>query len=166
MTSFFCACCGETHDSLPDIGFAKPEPYFDIPEAEREARVQLTSDTCIIDEEHYFIRGVLEIPVHQHEQSFGLGVWISQKKEHFYTYLENPDTAEIGPYFGWLCSRVPAFGDTYLLKTKAHFQGSTMRPSIELEPTDEPFAIAQREGISLERAWDIVHEYLPPITKS
>ena len=119
--SFLCACCGQTYDSLPDLSFAKPEPYFDIPEEEREARTQFTSDTCTIDEEHYFIRGILEIPVHQQEQNFGFGVWVSQKKEHFYTYLENPNTTEIGPYFGWLCSSIPTFGDTYFTENEGSF---------------------------------------------
>ncbi|WP_170170381.1 DUF2199 domain-containing protein [Hymenobacter perfusus] len=151
----------KTHDYLPDIGFDKPDHYFGVPEEERSSRVQLTGDTCIIDNEDFFIRGVIKIPITDEEMYFGIGVWISQKKENFENYQQHPDSAEIGPYFGWLCSDISEFGDTLSLKTEAHFQSGNLRPWIKLHTSDHPLAVAQREGISLARAWEIVHEYLP-----
>jgi hypothetical protein len=41
----------------------------------------------------------------------------------------------------------------------AHFRSGGLRPQIELEPTDHPFAIDQRNGITLEKAWEIAHFY-------
>jgi hypothetical protein len=157
---YHCACCGQTHEGLPDIGFAAPYHYYQLPDEEREARSVLTEDTCVIDGEDYFIRGTIELPVHGQEATFGLGVWVSQKDTNFGCYVQNPDTPEIGPFFGWLSSEVLAFGSTLSLKTTAYFQGNGLRPLIELEPTEHPLAVAQQEGISLERAWEIVHEYL------
>ncbi|MBC6608890.1 DUF2199 domain-containing protein [Hymenobacter sp. BT188] len=148
------------HDSLPDIGFAKPEPFFTVPKDEREYRIKLTADTCVIDNEEFFIRGLIEIPVHGQDATFGLGVWVSQKEENFANYVMNPDSAEIGPYFSWLCSDIPAFGSTVNLKTRAHFNGINLRPTIELEPTEHPLSVAQNEGISIEHAWEIVHKYI------
>jgi len=84
--SFKCRTCGETHEDLPHIGADYPDPYFDIPEGERATRVKITSDLCSIDDEDFFIRGVVEIHVHGEEYPFGLGVWISEKKEDFETY--------------------------------------------------------------------------------
>ncbi|HEX8567601.1 MAG TPA: DUF2199 domain-containing protein [Pyrinomonadaceae bacterium] len=158
---FTCSKCGEVHDDLPDIGFDKPDHWWDVPENEREKRIELTENTCIIDNEHFFIRGVIEIPVHSYEHRLGFGVWISQKKENFYTYLENPDSNEIGPFFGWLCNEI-GYNDekTLLLKTTAHFRGGNSRPLIEVESTEHPLSIDQQNGISLEKAWKIVHFYL------
>jgi hypothetical protein len=159
--SYQCACCGKTHEELPDIGFAKPEHYFDVPPEERGDRIQLTNDICVIDNQYYFIRGVIKIPVNDGETYFGIGVWISQKKENFENYQQHPDSSEIGPYFGWLCSDIPEFGNTLSLKTEAHFQNGNLRPWIKLQTSDHPLAVAQQEGISLARAWEVVHEYLP-----
>jgi hypothetical protein len=39
----------------------------------------------------------------------------------------------------------------------AHFLGNGKRPYIEIEPTDHPLALDQRNGISLDKAWEIVH---------
>jgi hypothetical protein len=80
--SFQCHTCGETHEGLPDIGSDYPDPYYAIPEDERERRVFVTSDLCSIDDEDYFIRGVIEIHVHDLDRPFGFGVWVSQKKEN------------------------------------------------------------------------------------
>jgi len=54
--AYRCAACGETHDSVPDLGFQWPDPYLGVPEPERKERVRATSDVCAIDEEDFFIR--------------------------------------------------------------------------------------------------------------
>jgi hypothetical protein len=162
--SFICTTCGKPHTELPDLGTDKPDTWWSVPEAEREHRIVLTSDTCVIDQANYYIRGVLLIPIHDHPNAFGFGVWVSQKRENFERYLANFDSADIGPFFGWLCSRVGYFGedDRYPLKTMVHFRGNGSRPIVQLEPDDHPLAVAQREGISLAKAWEIVHHYVPP----
>ena len=159
--SYQCSVCGETHDSLPHMVIDKPDYYWSVPEEERAERVELSPETCIIDDEDYFIRGVIEIHVHDYPHNFGFGVWVSQKRENFYTYVENFDSADIGPFFGWLSTRLACYEeDTLLLKTMAHFRGGGERPRIELDETEHPLAIDQREGITLDRAWEIVHFYM------
>jgi hypothetical protein len=158
--SCLCHCCGQVHDGLPDIGFDKPSPAQSISSEDWPDRVVLTDDTCIIDEEDFFIRGVLVIPVHGDEKGLGFGVWVSQKQENFQAYVAHPDSAEIGPYFGWFATEIGPYAPTLSLKTKAHFQGNNQRPLIELEQNEHPLAIDYQNGISLERAWEIVHEYM------
>jgi hypothetical protein len=158
--TYRCYKCGQVHDDLPDLGIDYPDYYFGVPEEERDARVKLTGDTCIIDNEEFFIRGLIEIPIHDYERTFGFGVWVSQKKENFYTYVENSDSDEIGPFFGWLSNNISYYAkDTLLLKTMAHFTSDGLRPRIEIEPTDHPLAQDQINGITLDKAWEIVHFY-------
>ena len=159
--SYRCSVCGESHEDLPDIGMDKPDHWWDVPEEDRSERIFLTPDTCVIDDEDFFIRGVIEIPIRDYPHAFGFGVWVSQKRENFAKYLENFDSAEIGPFFGWLSTRIAFYEeDTLLLKTMAHFRGEGLRPRIDLEPTEHPLAVAQREGITLDKAWEIVHFYM------
>ena len=156
--SYQCQTCGNVHDGLPDIGFRWPDPYFDVPEAEREHRIRATTDTCVIDEEDYFIRGVILIPVYGKSESFGLGVWVSQKRDNFETYLQNFDSPSIGPFFGWLSNRLRFYErDTWALKTMAKFQGNNQRPLIEVLPSDHPLYADYSRGITLDRAWQYVH---------
>jgi hypothetical protein len=161
--AFYCPDCKEEHDGLPDLGMDHPDAYFGVPEEEREERTWYTRDLCTITYEDgqtdYFIRGVLYIPLEGEEQPFGIGVWVSQSKTNFERYVEGEEDTE--PTFGWLANRVGFYeADTLSLKARVHFSGGKMRPTIELEPTDHPFAVDQREGISLAKAWKIVHRYM------
>ena len=157
-----CQTCGQTHNDLPDLGFRWPDPYFSVPESERAARVKGNVDTCAIDDEAFYIRGVILIPLVGTGEHFGLGVWVSQKRENFRTYLDNYDSAEIGPFFGWLSNSVPFYEpDTWAMKTMAHFQGGKRRPLIELAPCDHPLYVDYSQGVSLDRAWRIAHARNP-----
>ena len=153
-----CQVCGETHRGPPDIGFVWPDSYFAIPESERSTRIRGTSDTCAIDEAEFFIRGVILIPIHGQNDDFGIGVWASQKRENFEAYLGNFNSADIGPFFGWLSNRMPFYDqDTWALKTMVRFLGNDQRPLIELEPSGHPLYTDYAKGISLSRAWEYAH---------
>jgi hypothetical protein len=156
--TFRCATCGETHEGLPDLGYRWPDPYFDVPEAERPLRIMGTSNTCSIDDRDFFIRGVILIPIKGQTDHLAIGVWVSQKRENYQKYLDNFDTTDIGPFFGWLSNSISFYKpDTWALKTMAHFQGSNQRPLIKLEAMDHPLCRDYSEGITLDRAWSIVH---------
>ena len=152
--------CGKTHEGLPDVGADAPFYYYDVPERERAARLALTSDTCALDDEHFFIRGVIELLIHDSQEAFGFGVWVSLAEKNYDTYLSNFDSDGIGPFFGWLCTRIDYYSeDTLFLKTRVHFRGGGQRPLVELESTEHPLAVDQGQGINLDKAWDIVHYY-------
>jgi hypothetical protein len=161
--AFHCRDCNEDHEGLPDLGSDAPDPYLWLPKVDRDASAALTPDRCTItrDDGHtdYFIRGVIFIPVHGEAQPWGIGVWISQSEANYQRYLD--DEEEMEPTFGWLATRLSFYEkDTLALKTCAHFSNDKTRPTIELEPTDHPLAVDQREGITLEKAWKIVHRYM------
>ena len=159
--TFNCTTCGGVHEGLPHLGFRWPDPYFAVPEVERDTRVVGTTDTCVIDDEAFYIRGVILIPIIDAQDSFGIGAWVSQKRANYQTYLENFESSEIGPFFGWLSNRVPFYEpDTFGMKSMARFQGSGQRPLIELEPSDHPLYLAQSQGLTIDRAWQLAHEYL------
>ena len=140
------------------MGFRWPDPYFGVPEPERATRIKATSDTCSIDDEDFFIRGVILVPIRNHADHFGIGVWVSQKRENFQAYLDNFDSADIGPFFGWLSNRIRFYQpETWALPTMAHFQGHNRRPLIKLKPSEHPLYRDFAEGITMDRAWSIVH---------
>ena len=161
MQGYNCSTCGEFHLGLPfSYGSPAPAPYFDIPEDEREDRASLSSDQCIIDNEHFFVMGRLEIPVLDgNENLFSWNVWISLSQENFERMSELWETEgreKEPPYFGWLSTKLPCYDhETFLLKTNVHTRPIGERPFVELEPTDHPLAIEQRNGITLKRVQEI-----------
>jgi hypothetical protein len=59
------------------------------------------------------------------------------------------------PYFGWLQAQLPLYPPTLNLKTMVHTQPVSMRPLVELEPTDHPLAVEQHQGITMKRVQEI-----------
>lgn len=157
--TFICPTCGESHDGLPDIGFRYPDYYLGIPEQQRPVRAECGTDLCRVDDD-FFIRGLILLPVRAFDSDFGIGVWVSQKKENYEAYRRNSDTPDIGPFFGWLSNHLPFYEEeTLLLKTMAHFQGNGQRPVIEPEPCEHQLYRDYANGITLEQAWRMVHWY-------
>ena len=162
MFRFHCKSCGQWHEGMPTLAAEAPLFYYGVPEGEREARCQLGSDTCIVDGEHFFIRGCLEIPVHRETNPFIWGVWVSLSKVNFDRFVacfEGEKRSHIGPFFGWLSAGLLGYPDTENLKMRAHLRDGGIRPVIELEPTDHPLAVEQRDGITADRVAEIVAEH-------
>jgi hypothetical protein len=155
-----CRGCGEWHDELPlHYGAAAPLAYFGVPYDERDARCELNRDLCVIDGQHFFIVGNLEIPVTGlDDEKFSWDVWVSLSRDNFIRAHEvwnDPDRSSEPPYFGWLSTRLPGYPDTINLKTHVHTREIGRRPFVELEPTDHPLAVEQRTGITWERVQEI-----------
>jgi hypothetical protein len=163
--TFQCVTCGKTHEGMPSFGASAPLSYYEVPVEEREARCDLGSDDCVIDGEHFFVRGCIEIPVQGETEPFSWGVWVSLSQASHLEWLKHfgeSKRSHVGPFFGWLNAWLKPYPDTMNLKTRVHLRDNGIRPYIELEPTDHPLAVEQRNGISVERVAEIyalmVHE--------
>ena len=84
MPRYHCHTCGKHHDELPFAYHADaPDAWLAIPERKRRGRGELSSDQCVIDDEFFFVRGNLEIPVIGQEPPFTWGVWVSLSEASF-----------------------------------------------------------------------------------
>jgi len=151
-----CRTCGKHHNEIPlDFAFDAPRYYYQIAPEERARRCKLTEDLCVVEDKHYFIRGCLEIPIVDVPARFVWGVWTSLSKANFDRTMELWDSEERlhePPYFGWLSSSIPGYPETLSLKSHVHSRRKRMRPYVELEPTEHPLAVEQRNGITMDRA--------------
>jgi hypothetical protein len=164
MPRWKCRHCKQWHADLPmHYGAHAPVLWYTIPEAERDTRALLSSDQCVIDDEHYFIVGNVEIPVIGSDEHFSWDIWVSLSEKNFAraTELWNEKGRETEPaWFGWFSTSLPCYPDTLNLKTMVHTRDVGRRPFIELEPTDHPLAVEQREGITLARVQEIAETIL------
>lgn len=161
---FTCACCGEHHAVVP-MSYSTMAPDVWDPGFEADPDSMLSSDQCVIKGQHFFIRGLIEIPVIGGEDVFSWGVWVSLSKDNFARALElwNTEGREAEkPYFGWLCTELALYSEsTTNLKTNAHTRPVGSRPFI-VEPTDHPLAVEQRNGITPARVQEIATAVLHP----
>ena len=167
MFRFRCTRCSEWHEGMPGFGTQAPLYFYGIPAEERDNRCILESDTCVVDREHFFVRGCLEIPVAGEAEPFIWGVWVSLGKDRFEDFMAcfgAPKRSHIGPFLGWLSAELPLYPSTENLKTRVHLRDNGVRPYIELEPTNHPLAVEQRNGISVDRVAEIYAFYQHPQT--
>lgn len=142
------------------LDFAFDEPaYWD---GGRGPDDHLESDLCIWTDDDgarcHFVRGVLEIVVHETGDRFAYGVWGSLSAESFQRMLavwDDPRRVEEPPYFSWLSNCIPGYPETLNLRAEVVTRTPDLRPAIVLADADHPLALEQRDGISLERAREI-----------
>ena len=124
---------------MPAFDAEAPLFYYLIPEHERAARCELSSDVCVVDGKYFFVRGCIEIPVHGADEPFVWGVWVSLSEASFSQYLDSydePRRAHLGPFFGWLSASFKVYPETEgSLKTRPRSSAGDdgVRPYIELE---------------------------------
>ena len=158
--TYKCKVCNEIHNDMPAYGSDRPDDYWSVPENKIPTDVFLTSDSCVIANKFFYIRGCIDIPIIDSKNVWTLGVWISVKDDNFMIWQDNycmEIRNHIGPFFGWLCSSIPCYDETRLLKTMAHIQNNGIRPRIILENSNHQLSIDQRNGVSTAYAWDKIH---------
>jgi hypothetical protein len=164
-TVYKCPCCEAVYDRLPlCFGNDRPDYYWSIPVAERDNRIELKESLCVIDE-HYFHRGRLTIPIIDHNEDLVFNVWTTISEENFRKRNElwrKAKRVKEPPYFGWLQTQISIYGNTINLKTRAIEQKVGYIPAIEVIEDNHSLTIDQINGITFERAneivWRILHE--------
>ncbi len=166
---FLCEECGALHRGSPSFSYREPFLYFDIPEAERARRIVIDDDCCTIDNEVFFIRGILEIPIDGAAEPFLWGLWVSQSADSFERYRDSFDRDQAGDSrFGWLAVTMPAYGRSgpgeslENLACDVLWQGTDARPLIALHEGDHPLCRDFKAGISWDRAIEIARQIMHP----
>ena len=159
LFAFKCSCCGEVHEGSPSIAFKAPHQYASLPDEQKATIGKISSDFCTIAREDgtdYFIRAVLEVPIHGIEQPFLWGVWVSLSEKSFKRYWDTYDEPVEGDgFFGWLCNTPSVYPCESSRPADMYVQSGNQRPKVVLhrgDPETDQFVLDQVHGISLDRA--------------
>lgn len=148
------------------MSYSAPAPDIWEPVHATDPDSVLSSDQCVIRNQAFFVRGLIELPVIGSTDVFAWGVWISLSRESFARageLWETPGREAERPYFGWLSTELALYPEsTTDLKTNVHTRPVGRRPRVELEPTDHPLAVEQRTGITVDRVREIAEAVLHP----
>jgi hypothetical protein len=120
-------------------------------------------ELCTVGSSHFILANV-ELP-YQENEKFVYTCWISLSDASFQRLNERweaPDRETDEPAFGWLSNLLPTYEPTtWALKARVHQRPVGERPWVELEPTDHPLSIEQREGIDDTRIAKVWHAFSP-----
>jgi len=158
-TAWTCACCGKEYDKL-SFAYALDEPdnWGAVPREERHYRGVLGSDSCVIDQKEFYVRGRIVIPVIGFDEPFIWGCWALVSKESFERFgqLWSVEVREHEPPFpAEIANDIPLYPTTVGLACKVAMKNARKRPSFMIAPDDHPLAIEQRNGITLDRVKEI-----------
>jgi hypothetical protein len=151
MDQIKCECCGKYHDAENmDISFKKPVSYFQVAEEDRDSRINHESDDfLVIDNEIFVVRGVLPIPVHDHDE-FCWGIWAQVDEQTFADIWHMFEHDGSGLIFdGKLDGAPPGYKDTYEQPIKIHLGTSDQRPRFMLSNDCCKMSQEQINGVSL-----------------
>lgn len=165
---FYCTICSKFHAGQPTSHASdSPDTYAGITQAEREHRAILGTDQCVIDQEQYFLRGIIEIPIIGIDETFIWGAWARVWEKDYEEMSDSWETPgrekTIGPYKGRLNNNIPTYDpETFNLKCTIRIQPVGSRPLFLVDEPEHPLAIDQRQGISMDRVRriaSIVHHW-------
>jgi hypothetical protein len=172
-----CGSCEEWHTGAAlDFGYDAPAywrkdleksvrwSYLPSGKLHKPAGSFLDDDYCAVDDESFFVRGLIELPIIGSAETFGWGVWGSLSRVNFEALLkadQNGETAKTQPMFSWLSNNIADYPDTLNLKMYAEIQEAKMRPHFRVELSDHPLAQEFHHGITPARVREIMLRRLP-----
>jgi hypothetical protein len=158
MDGYECVRCGTRHEG-PALSYRTASPPGWTDDLADDPDSVLSDDICIVRAEHFYVQGNIHIWVAELSENFTWGVWVSLSAANFSRTLdlwEAEGREAEPPYFGWLCTELPVYQpSTMLLKTHVITRAVGTRPCVQLQPTDHPLAVEQRDGITLARVREI-----------
>ncbi|KWU17759.1 DUF2199 domain-containing protein [Burkholderia cenocepacia] len=154
--------CDEWHEGAPSASFMVPDDLLEVPPAQRTSRVELTSETAVLDGTRFFLRATLDIPIQGESQSFNWAIWVEVSKEELLDYEEAAEQDAVrGPYRGLLANRVPPYESSLGLPVTVTQRPDNQRPW--LEPLgDQRLAVDYRDGMTAENAARIFERIAHP----
>jgi hypothetical protein len=158
---YHCKSCSTWHEERPTcFGAELPEIIAGLPAEVFEARVRRSSDQCILDDEHFFILGNLDVPVCGTDEFVRWTIWTTLSSQNFERASALWDT--VGretepPYFGWLSNQIPGYPPSINIKARVHTQSIGVRPQIEIVEPGHPLGVEQQSGVTQERADELIH---------
>jgi hypothetical protein len=167
-----CYSCEEWHTgTCLDFASDKPDYWSGehekqhqrnqlVPSLGRMPKTWRNEDYAVCDDEHFFVRGIIHLPIIGSNETFRWGVWGSLSRENFMRLMkleDKPERTKLAPMFSWLQTWLPEYGDKQAdVKMQAHIQPPGTRPIFEIDHSDHPLAQEFHHGILPSRVKEIM----------
>lgn len=162
---FDCPCCGQIHTGLPAVAYPEPTAAVDA-HGNVVPYTRIGDDFCILEDEHFFVRAVLRVPIIGTDKTFEWGVWGSLSQTNYKSYwdsFDDTDQGRLGSMFSYLSNELDGYSASLHLHSSLWPQNERMRPTMVLDPDqDHPLVHDQLHGITIERAVELVLPVLHP----
>jgi hypothetical protein len=151
---FVCSVCGEHHDQrLLDIRLALPHAIHLLDADARTRRAWLADDFAVLDDERFFVRGLLELPIPGIDDRFAYGSWVEVSMRDFQELMRHwHDDEQFDAVDCAIANELEPYRDTLGLRGRLRATSPDKLPAIELADAPHDLVDAQRRGISVGRS--------------
>ena len=163
--AFVCSVCGQHHDErLLDIRLGLPDDIHRLDTEERARRCWLAEDFAVLDDERFFVRGLLELPVPELESRFAYGTWCELAMPDFQELMRHwRDDDQFPPVDCVVANELEPYRDTIGLRATLHATSPDKLPTVDLADAPHELVHAQREGITVDRSDELAAAVLHPV---
>ncbi len=155
MEYFKCSDCDELHSIRNiELTFRRPDEIASMSDEDVISRCRNNDDIYILDDERYFVRAVIPLPIIDTGENYCIGAWAELSERDFqitYDRWDDEDQADELPMNAKLSNSIPLNSDTFESEVLFKLTSAQSRPNIILSGND-PLANEQENGISLHRA--------------
>lgn len=152
-----CSCCGEMLPAAQlELTFNMPDDVFAIPRSERGERAIGDSDSYVLDNERFFVRGLIPILV-DNLNEYCLGAWAEISKNDFQWIekLSEDDDFNNQPLIkGTLNNAIPYNVSDGKIEIEVQLQGGNTRPYFQVVTNNCTLFDEQLNGICRARAYE------------
>lgn len=150
-----CSCCGKMIPiSDLELSFERPDEIANLSSEEKDERCERSGDFYILDDERYFIRCVIPLPVHECENYYAIGAWAEVSQSNYqkiWQLWDDENQCNEDPFSGVLANNIPLTDNSHNCSIAIRLNLKT-RPHIII--ADETCSLFQEQecGISIHRA--------------
>lgn len=125
------------------MSYGTDAPAYWDPSLAGDPASLLGPEQCVINDEHFFLRGRLVVPVlgTGEDAVFEWGVWVSLSRANYARALKlwtAPEREQEQPYFGWLSTDLPALPAVHPAAEDAGAHPAARQPVLGRTGTDLP----------------------------
>jgi hypothetical protein len=162
---FVCSVCGRHHDQrLLDIRLGLPHAIHVLDQDARTRRAWVADDFAVLDDERFFVRGLLELPIPGIGDRFAYGTWVEVSMRDSQELMRRwHDEEQFAPVECTLANDLEPYRDTVGLRGTLHATSADKLPTVELADAAHELVRAQQAGISLRRSDELAAVVLHPL---
>jgi hypothetical protein len=137
-----------------------PAAVAELSDVDLQRRVERSSNQCVLDGQHFFILGNLDVPIAGSSEFVRWSVWSTLSETNFErasALWHNVGRESEPPYFGWLSNQIPGYPSSINIKATVQTEPVGIRPRIRVIEAGHPLSIDQERGITEERAEELIH---------
>ena len=151
-----CPCCGELVPAARiELAYKLPDDIASMDAEERDAQCKYSDDYVVCNDEYFYVRCVIPLPVVDSDINYSIGAWAQVSQNSFTNIWElwsDPDQVKEPPISALLANTIHLNTHTEDIEVQVQLTGPKSRPTILIRDSKSSLYSEQNHGITVHRA--------------